>query len=364
MAFIRLDRSSFFHNLNELVLKTGSKDKLAVVLKDNAYGHGLEQIADMAAQYGITRAVVIRNEEAFGIMDRFEQILVLGDFPTAVCPKLSYAVSELEVLKRIDPQTRIELKIDTGMHRNGIEPGELSPALEIIRNRKLNLFGVMTHYRSADVLSSELFWQRKNFEQIKRHVKKKGFKQVRYHSCNTAALLRCGKFDDDIARVGIGIYGYSGLPDVFRPPELRPVLSLWARRMSTRHVKSGERIGYAGIYEAKRNMTVSTYDLGYGDGWPRGDASNPYTLADGKPLLGRVSMDFVSIESEEEEICIMDDAQRAAEHFGTITYEMTTALMPGIPRFYSQEGENGGRRKNDAASKPGISGDGKRFPFR
>jgi alanine racemase len=79
-------------------------------------------------------------------------------------------------------------------------------------------------------------------------------------------------------------------------------------------------------------MTVSTYDLGYGGGWPRGDAAHPYLTEEGLPILGRVSMDFVSLEGEREEVCIMADARRAARHFGTICYEMTTALMPTIPR--------------------------------
>jgi alanine racemase len=79
-------------------------------------------------------------------------------------------------------------------------------------------------------------------------------------------------------------------------------------------------------------MPVSTYDLGYGDGWPRGKASEPYRTAEGKAILGRVSMDFISVEGEADSVCVMEDARRAARHFGTICYEMTTALMPTIPR--------------------------------
>ncbi len=330
MAFIRIDKRNFYHNLNQLALKAGGKERLAAVLKDNAYGHGLEPMAELAAEYGITQAVVISNAEADRIEGRFENVLVLGD-EARVHPGRSYAVSELSVLERVDPEAKVELKIDTGMHRNGIDPEDLGTALEIVRRRGLTLFGVMTHYRSADELSSEYFWQRKNFERVKAAVRKAGF-APRFHSHNSAALLRSKRFDEDLARVGIALYGYNTLPESFDPVELRPVLSLWARRTSTRRLPAGARIGYGGSYTTPREMTVSTYDLGYGDGWPRGDAARPYVTEEGLPILGRVSMDFLTLEGEGEEVCILADARRAARHYGTICYEMTTALMPTIPR--------------------------------
>jgi alanine racemase len=185
-------------------------------------------------------------------------------------------------------------------------------------------------------MTSEYFWQKKNFRRVKERVKEAGF-SPRFHSHNSAALLRCQSFDEDLARVGIAIYGYNTLPEGFDPVELRPVLSLWARRVSSRNLQAGARIGYGGSYAAPRAMRVSTYDLGYGDGWPRGDTAEPYVTEEGKPFLGRVSMDFVSIEGERERICIMADARRAARHYGTICYEMTTALMPSIPRIVKEK---------------------------
>lgn len=336
MAFIQLSKDNFYHNLNQLALKAGSLRKLAVVLKDNAYGHGLEPMAKMAAKFGVCEAVVASNGEADRIAGLFDNVLVLGDVPRAM-DGVSYAVSELEALRRIDPAVNVELKVDTGMHRNGLRMGELPEALRIVKERRINLFGVMTHYRSADEMTSEYFWQKKNFERAKEELARAGFGGIRCHSHNSAALLRCGNFDETIARVGIAMYGYDPLPAGFSSIALRPVLSLWARRASTRDLERGERIGYGGDYVAERAMRVSTYDLGYGDGWPRGEASSPYVTEDGRTILGRVSMDFVSCEGKEETICIMRDAARAARHFGTIPYEMTTALMSTLPRIVVEE---------------------------
>jgi len=77
MAFITINKANFFHNLSQLALKAGSKSRLAVVLKDNAYGHDLEIIAQLAAEYGITQAVVVTTDEAQQIKQYFDKILQL-----------------------------------------------------------------------------------------------------------------------------------------------------------------------------------------------------------------------------------------------------------------------------------------------
>ncbi len=338
MAYIELSQENFYHNLDELALKTGAKSKIAVVLKDNAYGHGLEEMAQMAAKYGIKEAVVADNDEALRIRELFNNILVLGDTPR-VDERLSYAIPELESLRHIDPEVKVELKVDTGMHRNGISVGEVDEALNLITDRGIRLFGVMTHYRSADELTSEFFWQKKTFASVKSRVRQAGFDTVRFHSCNSAALLRSENFDEAIARVGIAIYGFDTLPEGFKKTDLRPVLSLWARRASRRTLRPGQRVGYGGEFTAPKTMKVSTYDLGYGDGWPRGDAQVPYVTEEGHKILGRVSMDYLSLEGEAEEVCIMRDAARAARYFRTIPYEMTTALQPTLSRRIRKERE-------------------------
>jgi len=332
MATIHINKENYFHNLNQIVLKTGSVDKVAVVLKDNAYGHGLEIMAELSQEFGITQAVVITTQEAMKIKTYFDHILVLNGTPIED-EKLSFAVTDMSQLSAIENKAQIELKVDTGMHRNGVSMEELSEALDLIRSKELNLIGVMTHNKSADVLSSERYWQQKNFDQVKQIVRAEGYDKVRFHSHNSAAILRSKHFDEDIARAGIAIYGHNELPSVYDEIVLRPVLSLWAKRTSSRILKKGQRVGYGGDFTAAEEMIVSTYDLGYGDGWIRGDHHHPYTTAEGLPILGRVSMDFISLGSKKEEVCIMNDAQQAAEHFGTISYEMTTMLSESIERI-------------------------------
>ena len=331
MAFITINRENFYHNLNQIALKTGSIDTIALVLKDNAYGHGLLMVAELASEFGIHHAVVRNRREADQIEPLFETILVLGDRAVR-SDKYSFALNSLDDISLAESGSGVELKVDTGMHRNGIAMEELSQALKLIREKGLVLKGLMTHFRSADELGSELFWQQKRFEEAKDTVFRAGFDDLRIHSCNSAATLRMKNCDEDLVRIGIAAYGYNELASGFNKILLKPVLSLHARWVANRRLREGERIGYGGDFDAPEDMVVSTYDLGYGDGWPRADSSDPYVTPEGFPILGRVSMDFVTLETDKEEVCIMDDAQKAARHFGTISYEMTTTLSPNIER--------------------------------
>jgi len=332
MAYIEIDKTNYFYNLNQLALKAGSKEQLAVVLKDNAYGHGLEIIAKLASEFGIKEAVVIDTQEADRIKKYFKNILILNDTPLPI-DGFSYAVTSLKALKECHIDSYIELKVDTGMHRNGIALDEFQEAIAIIKSRRLNLKGIMTHYRSADILSSEYFWQKKRFEQLRRDIIAIGFRDIRFHSHNSAALLRCNNFDEDIARVGIASYGCIDMPQILSSIKLKPVMSLWANRVNSRILKAGERVGYGGDFIADRDMIISTYDIGYGDGWFRGDSANPYKTAEGLEILGRVSMDFITLEGDRDRVCIMQDANKASKHFNTISYEITTALSPHLQRI-------------------------------
>ena len=337
MAFIKINKQNFYHNLNQITLQIGSQKssalkKIAIVLKDNAYGHGLVLMAELASEFGIKHAVVRKTAEADQIEAFFDTILVLGD-SVIKHKKYSYTINSLEDIKKAQIGANVELKVDTGMHRNGISMQELKEALVSIKKQGLNLVGLMTHYRSADELSSELFWQQKNFELVKEKVKNAGFTNVRIHSHNSAALLRSKGFIEDLVRIGIAAYGYNELPTVFDKRVLKPVLSLHANRVSTRVLKEGERVGYGGDYVSTKNMTVSTYDLGYGDGWCRRDVNNPFITAEKLPILGRVSMDFITLASKSSEVCVMNDAQIAAKQLGTISYEVMTGLHSDIERY-------------------------------
>jgi alanine racemase len=332
MAFIKINKENFFHNLTQFTLKTKSKNNIGIVLKDNAYGHGLEQMAQLSQEFGLTQAVVRTIKEANVISPYFQHILILGD-KAIEHTQYSFTINSIEDILNAQSHSTIELKVDTGMHRNGIHISELIKALQLIREKELVLKGVMTHNRSADELSSELFWQQKNFKEVRAIIKEFGFFNIRYHSFNSASSLRLDCKRERLIRIGIGAYGYSELPAIYPSLDLRPVLSLWAKRVSTRTVEDGERIGYGGSFIAPKKMRVSTYDLGYGDGWMRNASLEPFVTAEKLPILGRVSMDYISVESDKEELCIFDDALKAGKQLKTISYELMTQLHGDMERI-------------------------------
>ncbi len=332
MAHIKIDRSALLHNLDLITRRAGGKERVAAVLKDNAYGHGLEIMAGMLQEYGITKAVVRTQEEARRIASFFSDIIILADMPEA--DGFSYAINDLEQLRSAPQGAKIELKVDSGMHRNGIRAEELEKAFRLIQEREVELVGVFTHFRSADELSGELFWQVESWKKIKEAVRRlcqeHGISQPRFHSANSATLFRYGVIDD-FARVGIAMYGYLEIDTVFEQPPLRPVLSLWAKRLATRRLALGERVGYGGTFAAMQPMEVSTYDVGYADGIFRVLRS----CAAGE-VLGRVSMDNLSLAGKADEVCIIEDAKEMAHQLGTISYEVLVKLSPQIPRVVTQ----------------------------
>ncbi|MCK9373359.1 MAG: alanine racemase [Sulfuricurvum sp.] len=333
MGTIKLSRQALIHNLDIIAHQIGGKDKIAVVLKDNAYGHGAEIIAQAVKEYGVKNAVVRLEHEAVEIADFFDQILILADTPTQTDEKFTYAINSLESIRKFPHGTRVELKIDTGMHRNGIDPSMLAPAFAQIAAQGLICSGVFTHYRSADTLSSEWYWQRRAFDTLKVQAlefsKKYGW-TLRFHASNSAGTFR-SDCSDDLVRVGIALYGCLEMEATLPQPGLKPVLSLWGDKIATRILKKGERVGYNGIYEAMEDEVISTYDLGYSNGLDR-LASNRYVTPEGIALRGRISMDNSVFTSDADELLIFDNANHYARAVGTIGYEILACLDKDLKR--------------------------------
>jgi len=320
MSYIKINRANFYHNLDFLSKKLGSKDKLAVVLKDNAYGHGLKLIAQLSCEYGIKRAIVKTEDEALEIEDLFEDIIILNPDFSIYKDNFSLVINSLTQLKKITNQ-KIHLKFDTGMHRNGLVPRKIDTT-------NLNVVGVMTHFRSADELSCEQFWQQQQWKKLKDIYKDS---DVLFHSGNSATVLRSKIYEDDFARCGIGIYGYHEMHDSFGEFNLKPVLSLIAKKISSRDLKKGDRIGYGGIGTLSHDSTVSTYDIGYGDGFFRHDGKSELMLNE-KKVIGRISMDSISFLGDDEEISLIGDAKKIAREFNTISYDVLVKLNSSIPK--------------------------------
>ena len=329
MSFIEISKKNYFYNLDILCEKLCDKNRLAVVLKDNAYGHGLVIMAGLSAEYGISKAIVRTSDEAKQIKSYFKSIIILTPSDSEEnYSNFSFVINNLSQIEKLPKNAKVHLKIDTGMHRSGISNKELAKAYNLIEKNSLVLKAVMTHFRSADELSSELFWQQKNWQKVKEEAlkltQKYNYNIPLFHSANSATLLRSSNYEDDFARCGIATFGYHQMPSSYNMPKFKPVLSLWAEKITTLNLKKGQRVGYGGAFIAKKDMKISTYDIGYGDGFFRHCNEGMF--------LGKVSMDSCAIEGDAQKVCILNDASQIANRFDTISYDILVKLSPTIKR--------------------------------
>ena len=351
MAYIRLDSKAFFHNLSTIkshITHLSPATTLALVLKDNAYGHGLEQIAHLAKQAGIESVFVKNYEEALSIAQLFDTITALyGEIPPnapsniwASIPSLQTLQSCIATHKNAHQTRNIELKIDIGMHRNGIAINELDRALSLLENSQhIRLAGVFGHNGYGDNDDESFFISMQAFREITNKVRKwceaRNYPAPRFHALSTSGALRLGTDSaqdlGDLVRIGIGAYGYhtSELPLHIA---LKPIASLYAQKISSLYLKKGDKIGYGGVSVVEKDGVFSTYDVGYGDGLLRVDSRQNLTCASGEKILPVMSMDCFSCQSEREEICVFDDVRAWAKEFGTIPYMILTHLSSTLKR--------------------------------
>lgn len=334
MGYINLNKKAFFHNADYYSKLLGSKDKICIALKDNAYGHGIEPMAKLSQAYGIKHTMVRNIPEANRASKYdFESILILYEIPTKQYPEnYIFSINSLEDLQNCIEHCKIELKIDTGMGRNGILPNEIDNALEIITQKNLILNGIFTHFSCADENDIRTKEQEELFTKTLKIIKSKTDSLFRIHCANSAGAHKVDNSIYDMARVGIGLYGYL---DVDNTSELvKPVLSLHAKKISTRILNRGDTINYGATYVvSKDNFVVSNYDVGYSDGFFRLNERKKATTLKNKEILGRVSMDSLSVEGDDKEICIFNNARKLAKIHDTIHYEILTNLHASVPKF-------------------------------
>lgn len=352
MAEILLDSHAFKHNLSIITQVLGAREKIALVLKDNAYGHGLLEMAHLAKQNGIKNVFVKNYNEALQIAHLFESVSIFYGGVSAkqtLQPNIAVVVSDTHMLEGLKSGDKIELKINVGMNRNGIQPSELEKFFTLIAEKNLTLFGVLAHIAYGDEGGIEFEKQREKFSELKARLVSLcadfGIPTPRFHSLSSSGALRVGAqpsaLEDDLVRVGIAAYGYLEAPLAIAT-DLRPVASLWAHRICSKTLEKDSQIGYGGKGRVEAKGVVSTYDVGYGDGFFRFNEIHAQNLqqcgekfrtAEGYEIFPRMSMDCFSCASDAPKVCLMNNANYVARVFGTISYEILVRLSPNITRM-------------------------------
>lgn len=308
---VGISKKNLLHNLHTYQ-KLYPGLKIAPVLKSNAYGHDLGLVGRLLdgediAFFMVDSLYEARRLRQVGIRSR---IVVMGyarpqDMQKRPPVKTDFGITDLEQLrtaaKIVKKPLRIHIKLDTGMHRQGIQEKDLAEAVELIRsNKSLKLVGVASHFADAD--NAEEAFSRGQITNWNRMLKvlTSSFNSIEYRHIAATKGVRFGSdTDTNVARVGIGLYGFDTSPS--GETHVAPVLELRSLIASVREISAGESVGYNATYTAKKDMRIATVPVGYFEGVDRRLSSNGCMLVHGIacPIVGRVSMNMSSIDITE-----------------------------------------------------------------
>ncbi|WP_239256145.1 alanine racemase [Listeria ilorinensis] len=361
-TWIDVDLACIHTNIENEQKILPKKTAIWAVVKADAYGHGMLEVAKTAKKAGAEGFCVAILDEALALRDAGfseEPILVLGavraeDANLAAEKKISLTLFDPLWLDQVTPTStplKLHLKIDTGMGRLGVRSrAEIQQVAEkMAADPRFELEGVYTHFATADQKDTQYYHaQLKRFRDGLTALPNK---PAYIHVANSATGLLHDQTDFNVVRFGVSMYGMSPSDEIkdILPFELKPALSLKTRMVQVKKLHPGDHVSYGATYEATENEWVATLPIGYADGIIRHYSGFSF-LVDGQkvPIIGRVCMDQLIVRLPKEypvgtvvtiigrsadQVILADDIAR---HLDTINYEVTCLLSDRIPRFYQE----------------------------
>ena len=371
---IEISRAALVRNIGEFRRLIGRRRKFLAVVKANAYGHGLLEVARIAVAEGVDWLGVNSVDEGVALRAAgiAAPVLVLGYAPLgaleeAVRRDLRLTVYNRETVQRLSElagrlgrTVRLHVKVETGTWRQGVDPKQLAAFVGDIRRRPgLAVEGLSSHFANIEDTTKHDYPRRQlaAYRSAVRELEAGGPRiPIKHMSC-TASTVLFPEPGFNLARVGIGLYGLwpsketylSCLLDRKELLALEPVLSWKARIAQVKKVPAGADIGYGGTYRTTRPTVLAVVPVGYYDGYDRGLTNAAHVLIKGRraPVRGRVAMDFFMVDVTdvpgvglEDEVTLLGadgreriTAEDLAALAGTISYEILARINPLIPRI-------------------------------
>ncbi len=361
-----INLQNFSQNFQTIKQFVGSPVKIMAVVKANAYGHGITEIARRVEKLGGDYLGVSCLYEARLIREAgvHTPILLLGytdsnSAKEAVQLNLALNVMDEEVLKALNEEAgkqnrkaTVHVKIDTGMHRLGLSPDEALQFISRIEEYKNTVLeGVFTHFASADEKNLDFTYHQLDiFNQFLKNLNEKNIHPPLIHAANSAALLRAPQAHFNMVRPGKLLFLPIHIENFTPPFATLPVLTLKTIIAQIRTIIPGETVGYGQTFTAQRQTKVATLPVGYADGFRRSPYNWQTVLVRGKEatVIGRVSMDQASIDITDipdaqtgDEVVLIGrqnekelSAYEVAERLKTVDYEVICALHERISRVY------------------------------
>lgn len=360
-SWIELHADRLLANLETLKNHAGHPDVLAVV-KANAYGHGLAEIARIL-DGKVTFFGVATLREALQLKENHPRTsaflfghLFSHEIPAAIGANIALSVSSYEKAEEISGcavnlgmKAQVHIKIDSGMGRMGLRIGEAIFEIEKMKALEgLLLDGIYTHFPVAEKDDAFREGQVREFGLLLEQLERKGITFRFRHAQNSAASLTLKTPLLNMIRPGLTLYGVYPDPALSGAAKFEPVLSLKSRITLVKKIRPGESVGYGREFTAKAATTIAILPVGYSHGYPYAAWKKASVLFNGKryPLAGKVSMDYIAVDlgdapAREGDVMTLigDDhggcvtAEEVAEWADTIPYEVVTRLSPHMPRI-------------------------------
>ncbi len=371
-SFVEVNSASLRHNFSAVKSIVPKDAHIMAVVKANAYGAGAIKASEIFLQEGANYLGVATLDEALELRSHFSKtpILILGYSPNSNASMLIdndlsamiFSLEQAEVFSQMalksQKRLKIHLKIDTGMHRLGLEPNFKS--IEIIKKiralKGLEIEGIFTHLSNADAkIKTHAKNQMKAFNAFLEQLLNQKIEFQYRHAYNSAGILSLCNGNENrflnLYRPGIMLYGFypsNGMKETCSTI-LKNVVSLKAQIVQIRSVKKGEFIGYGEHFYTNEETLVGVLALGYADGLMRALGNRIQVAINNQlaPLIGKVCMDqcFVKLNNiqakEGDEVILFgdksakaNDASEIAALLNTIPYETISTLSKRLERVY------------------------------
>ncbi|WP_441745640.1 alanine racemase [Helicobacter pylori] len=371
-SFVEVNTASLRHNFSTVKSIVPKDAHIIAVVKANAYGAGAIKASEIFLQEGANYLGVATLDEALELRSHFSKtpILILGYSPNSNASMLIdndlsamiFSLEQAEVFSQMalksQKRLKIHLKIDTGMHRLGLEPNFKS--IEIIKKiralKGLEIEGIFTHLSNADAkIKTHAKNQMKAYNAFLEQLLDQKIEFQYRHAYNSAGILSLCNGNENrllnLYRPGIMLYGFypsNGMKETC-PTILKNVISLKAQIVQIKSIKKGEFIGYGEHFYTNEETLVGVLALGYADGLMRALGNRIQVAINNQlaPLIGKVCMDqcFVKLNNiqakEGDEVILFgdksakaNDASEIAALLNTIPYETISTLSKRLERVY------------------------------
>lgn len=372
-SYIELSKSALKNNINFIRAKIGKEVKLSVVVKGNAYGHGIEEFVPMAEHCGVDHFSVFSGDEAyrvFQVKKKKSVIMIMGfiddsDLEWAIRNKIQFYVFEtgrlnaaLKIAKKLNKQAIIHVEVETGMNRTGFTSGELDQVISVLKANPehLAMEGLCTHYAGAESVSNYLRVQNqiKNFTEIcKKFCDQDMPPKIRHTACSAAAI-NYPETLMDMARIGILNFGFWPSQETFiqqiknngvrSQDPLKRVISWKSKVMATKRVGQGEFVGYGTSFMASKDMDMAIVPVGYAYGYSRTLSNIGRVLIHGRRanIVGIINMNLMAVDIHHikdvkrgDEVVLIGKQKKhqvSVASFSDLSNQLNYELLTRLPR--------------------------------